>query len=91
MTNREAVIQNSAGIHVRPSGIILAEADKYKGEIRINANSVETNLKSVIGLLSMGLAQGDNVAISVSGPDEVSMCDKLVDLFEYQYDFPSNE
>ena len=88
MANRKATIQNSAGIHVRPSGVILSKTGDYKGTIRIQGNGSEIDLKGVIGLLSMGLSKGDNISITVSGPDEEKMCNTLVDLFEYNFDFP---
>ena len=88
MVNRTAVIQNSAGIHVRPSGVIVSKVTDYKGAICIKGNNAETDLKGVIGLLTMGLLKGDSISITISGQDEEEMGNKIVNLFEDNYDFP---
>ena len=40
-----------------------------------------------MGLLLMALEQGTQVKIGVSGPDEDIVCQKLVGLFETEFDF----
>ncbi len=88
MVTKRAVIQNDAGIHVRPSGVIMQEASGYAGTIVLRTKSAEAPLESVIGLIALGLAPGDWVDVTVSGPDEERTCDALVELFERRYDFP---
>ncbi len=45
-------------------------------------------MKSVVGLIALGLLQGDEVEVKVSGPDEGSVCSRLIELLEMQYDYP---
>ncbi len=47
-----------------------------------------TDLRSVIGLIGLGLTQGLEVTIHVDGPDETAMADSLYELFERRFDFP---
>ncbi len=88
MVTRTAVIRNSAGIHVRPSGIIIAEAGKHNGAIRVSAKGMETDLTDHMGLLALGLCKGDSVDIFVNGNNEEEVCRCLVDLFQREFDFP---
>ena len=88
MINKSAKIKNELGIHVRPSGLIISETMGYKGTIVLKAKTMEMELNSIMDLLALGLEKGDELEISVSGPDEEEFCRKLVDLFQTDFDFP---
>ena len=88
MVQTEATVQNFAGIHVRPSGVIIQTVKGYGGTISVAAKGLTTDLTNVMGLIAMGLCQGDTVNISVDGPDEESMLAEIVELFTRNFDFP---
>ena len=88
MVHTEAVVQNEAGIHCRPSAILVKEGCAYEGDILVTANSGTCTLKSALELIMLGLEKGAAVKIQVSGPDEEAMAKKLVELFETHFDFP---
>ena len=46
-----------------------------------------TELNSILDLLSLGLQLGDEVEISVTGPQEVEACGKIAELFATEFDF----
>lgn len=83
-----AEIQNFAGIHVRPSGVIIKEAEKYSGKITVKAKDMSIDLNNIMGLIALGLAKGDTVEIEVTGPDEDVYVETLKNLFEQNFDFP---
>jgi len=91
MTERSAIIRNEAGIHCRPSAVILKEVKQYAGEVVVCSEFGETRLDSVMSLLSLGLDEGREIRIRVSGPDEEKVADRMVELFEYNFDFPPRE
>ena len=84
-------MQNDAGIHVRPSGVIIGEVKDYPGTITVEANDFSVQLNNVMGLLSLGLVKGDQVRLKVEGPEEQLFIEKLVRLFEKRYDFPQKK
>ncbi len=88
MIELPAIVRNAAGIHCRPSAEIIKEVMGYPGNVRIASQSRESDLRSVMSLLALGLQQGTNILIRVTGPDEEAMCRKLVTLFETHFDFP---
>jgi phosphocarrier protein HPr len=91
MVKRDAVINNNAGIHVRPSGVIMKEVSSFKGTVTIQRGGSSTELNNIMALLSLGLLHGDNITIQVEGPEEEEEADRLVELFEYNFDFPGRE
>ena len=88
MVSKQATIRNGAGIHVRPSGVVCSAVHDYDGSIRISGRGMDTDLNGVMGLIAMGLRQGDVVTVEVDGPSEDEICSNLVDLLERVYDFP---
>ncbi|MDP6526373.1 MAG: HPr family phosphocarrier protein [Kiritimatiellia bacterium] len=91
MIKMTANINNHAGIHCRPSAVIVKAMLEYEGLITVSNELGEANLKSVMGLMTLALRQGNNISISVDGPNEKEICEKLVELFETHFDFPPRE
>ena len=88
MVESKAIIQNEAGIHCRPSAILVKEGTAYDGEILVQAASGSCNLTSALDLIMLGLEKGTEISIQVSGPNEEEEARKLVELFETHFDFP---
>lgn len=89
MFSVEAIIRNEHGIHCRPSALIVKEAMAYDGTITVASATGSCDLKSIIGLISLGLAPRDAVTITVTGPDEMAYAGKLKEMFERHFDFPA--
>ena len=87
MFRTEAVIKNEAGIHCRPSAIIISERAKYEGEVTVYSESGDTKLTSALELIMLGLQKGSKIQIEVNGPNEDSFAIQLVELFEKEFDF----
>lgn len=90
MKERIVTIRNKAGIHCRPSSIILSTIQqKYPlHTFVIEKDGEETELNSILNLISMGLICTDKAVLSVSGQDEDKAIAEIGDLFEYEFDFP---
>ncbi|MFP4490708.1 MAG: HPr family phosphocarrier protein [Spirochaetaceae bacterium] len=88
MVKKTAVIQNNAGIHVRPSGVIMDFVSDYDGKVTVGTENAKVELNNIMSLLSLGLVKNDTVTIQVEGPDEENTAQALVELFERHFDFP---
>jgi phosphotransferase system HPr (HPr) family protein len=87
-----AVVRNEAGIHCRPSAHIVKQAASYPGKITVTGPmGGSSDLRSMLSLMMLALTCGTRVHIEVEGPDEESQLAALVDLFEFHYDFPTEE
>lgn len=83
-----ATIRNANGIHCRPSAAIIKSVAGYPGEISIHNDRGQSDLRSVIALMTLALLPGDRIAVRVTGPNEEEVCRQLVALFETRFDFP---
>jgi phosphotransferase system HPr (HPr) family protein len=88
MIERSATIHNAAGIHCRPSAVIVKAMQGYTGRVEILHEGHECSPLSVMGLIGLALEQGAEIKVRVDGEDEEAKCEQLVELFQTEFDFP---
>ncbi|MBS4538720.1 HPr family phosphocarrier protein [Clostridium sp. D2Q-11] len=82
MRNLEVELKNETGLHARPASLFIRESSKYTSDIVVIKDDTEYNGKSIMGILSMGATQGDNLTIRIEGDDENEAYEGLKNLFE---------
>ncbi len=82
MKETRTLIQNETGLHARPASILIHEAQKLQSKITIKKGEKEVNLKSMVCLLSLGVANGDEVLIRAEGVDEDEALDKVIEVIK---------
>lgn len=70
MEKREFHIIAETGIHARPATLLVQAASKFGSDINLEYNGKSVNLKSIMGVMSLGVGQGADVTISAEGDDE---------------------
>ena len=80
---REVVIVNKRGLHARASAkFVTAVAAMEACEVRVAKDGHSAAGGSILGLMMLGAAKGDTVALSVSGADAEQRLAELVELVE---------
>ena len=77
MISREVTITNSIGLHARPATFFIQKANAYKASIWVEKDDRRVNAKSLLGVLSLGIAQGMTVTLLADGQDEEEALDGL--------------
>lgn len=80
MVKQELVLNNSVGLHARPATFFIQKANEYKSSIWVEKKDRRVNAKSLLGVLSLGVAPGDTVLLSADGEDEDAAVAGLLDL-----------
>lgn len=75
-------IKNASGLHARPAGMFVKKAAEFKSTVEVIAKGKTVNAKSIMGIMSLGLAKGDELTISAKGEDEEAAVNTLVELIE---------
>ena len=88
MLKRELTVRNKAGIHTRPSSMIVRTAAKYQSEVWLSKDGYEINAKSIIRVMTLAAEQGATLTLSVDGPDEAEAADAMEQLFEEGFGEP---
>ncbi len=82
MKTREIVITNASGLHARPATFFIQKANCYKSSILVEKDDRKVNAKSLLGVLSLGIAKGMTVTIIAEGQDEEAAIDGLASLVD---------
>lgn len=70
MKTVEYTIKDELGIHARPAGMLVKEASQFKSSVKIAGPKKEVDAKRIMGVMSMGVKQGDQVKLTIEGEDE---------------------
>lgn len=63
-------IKNPTGIHARPAGTIVKAANAFGCKVELEANGTRISAKGMVGILKLGLKQGDQVTVIAEGDGE---------------------
>lgn len=75
-------LKNGSGLHARPASLFVAEASKFAADVFIEVNGKRVNAKSILGLLTLGVPQGQSMTIITDGSDEEKALNTLTKLVE---------
>lgn len=78
-------ILNEEGMHARPAGAFVKVANEFKSSVEIKANGMTKNGKSIMGLMSLGLAKDAEITVITKGEDETEAMKKLGTLIENRF------
>lgn len=70
MTKKAITIQIPTGLEARPVAVFVQVASQYESEIYVESEEKRVNAKSIMGMMSLSLAAGEEVLVSASGDDE---------------------
>lgn len=80
MKTRDVVITNASGLHARPATFFIQKANSYKCTILVEKDDRKVNAKSLLGVLSLGIAKGMTIKLIADGQDEEVALSGLVSL-----------
>lgn len=60
------VITDRVGIHARPAGMLVKEAQQYRSEILVSKGEKEADAKNLMQIMSLGAKCGDEISVTVS-------------------------
>ncbi len=77
MIEKNYTITNDAGLHARPSTVLVSSVSKFKSEILLEYKERKVNLKSIMGVMSLGIPKGASVKVIVDGEDELQAIENI--------------
>ena len=80
MIQRDVTITNNIGLHARPATFFIQKANSFRSSIWIEKDDRKVNAKSLLGVLSMGIAKGMTIKLVADGQDENTAIEALVEL-----------
>ncbi len=80
MVSKEVVVNNGTGLHARPATLLVKKASSFKSDVSIEFNGKKANVKSLIGVLSLGVTKGATITVLASGDDEALAVEEIAGL-----------
>ncbi|CRZ35178.1 catabolite repression HPr-like protein [Herbinix hemicellulosilytica] len=77
MVKREIVINIPNGLEARPVAMLVQVASQYESSIYVESDDKKVNAKSIMGMMSLGLASGETITVTADGPDEEKAIDNI--------------
>ena len=82
MIQREVTITNNSGLHARPATFFIQKANTYRSGVWVVKDARKVSAKSLLGVLSIGIAKGMTITLIADGEDENAAINGLVELIE---------
>jgi phosphocarrier protein len=86
MTEKTVKVLNRAGIHARPSALLVQTIKDFKSSVYIERGTDRINAKSILGVITLAATFGTELKIIAEGEDEQEAVDALIRLFETKFE-----
>ncbi|WP_156288534.1 phosphocarrier protein HPr [Oceanobacillus salinisoli] len=75
-------ITAETGVHARPATLLVNKAGQFESEINVNYKGKSVNLKSIMGVMSLGIPNGAEIEVTAEGNDEDAAIEALAEVIK---------
>jgi len=80
MKQQTVAVNSGMGLHARPAAMLIKEASRFNSRITLVKGDREVDAKSMLGILTLAVKQGESVTLTASGEDENEAIQSLINL-----------
>ncbi|WP_203245845.1 phosphocarrier protein HPr [Sporosarcina beigongshangi] len=77
MVEKQFTVTDKAGIHARPAAMLVSVANKFVSDVNLDFGGKNVNLKSILGVMSLGIGHGETFKLNANGADEQDAINEL--------------
>jgi catabolite repression HPr-like protein len=77
MISKDITIAIKEGLQARPVAVFVQVASKYDSNIYVQVGTKRVNAKSIMGMMTLGLAAGEDVTVVAEGEDEAKAIENI--------------
>ncbi|PAB58144.1 HPr family phosphocarrier protein [Anaeromicrobium sediminis] len=70
MIQKDFQIESKLGLHARPAALFVQLTNKFSSDIIVGKENKIINGKSIMGIMALGVSNGETITVKVSGVDE---------------------
>lgn len=70
MIQKSMKVQLDNGLEARPVAVFVQVASQYESNIYVEVDDKKVNAKSIMGMMSLGLDNGETLTVVADGSDE---------------------
>ncbi|CQR46502.1 Phosphocarrier protein HPr [Paraliobacillus sp. PM-2] len=75
-------ITDSTGVHARPATVLVNKAGSFSSDVNVEYNGKSVNLKSIMGVMSLGIPKDAEIKIIAEGSDEQEAIDAIYEVIK---------
>ena len=85
VASRELPIINRKGLHARATAKFVHCVEAHDAEVRVTRGGETVGGLSIMGILTLGAAQGTTIVVSATGPDAAKVMEALTALLANRF------
>ncbi|RPH95605.1 HPr family phosphocarrier protein [candidate division KSB1 bacterium] len=85
MIQKDFILMNKLGLHIRPAAQFTKIASKYKADVFLVRDGMRVNAKSIMGVMMLAAGQGTRLTMECIGEDEDQLCAELQTLIDNKF------
>ena len=70
MIQKSMKVQLDNGLEARPVAVFVQVASQYESSVYVEVDGKKVNAKSIMGMMSLGLDNGETLTVVADGADE---------------------
>jgi phosphocarrier protein HPr len=82
MAEKQFTVIADTGIHARPATLLVQTASRFDADINLEYKGKIVNLKSIMGVMSLGIGKGADIKITAEGGDADAALNSLEELMK---------
>lgn len=77
MVKKTVTVRREAGLEARPIAVLVQKASQFSSKVYIEVGTKSINAKSIMGMMSLSVGNGDQVVVVADGTDEAEAAKEL--------------
>ncbi len=73
----EQKVKIASGLETRAAALFVQTASKFTSNIKVKVDTKIVNAKSIMGMISLGILEGQDIVIMADGDDEMNVVGEL--------------
>lgn len=82
MIEKTAEVKIKPGLQARQAALFVQEANRFASDVYVQRDTRQVNAKSIMGVMSLAIAQGSTVTLITDGADEEQAAEVLAAFIE---------
>lgn len=77
MVRKMVTVKCESGLEARPIAMLVQKASQFSSQVHIEVGTKCINAKSIMGMMSLSVGNGDEVVVVTDGTDEVAAANEI--------------
>lgn len=77
MVKKTVTVQLESGLEARPIAVLVQKASQFSSKVHIEVGTKSINAKSIMGMMSLSVSNGEQLVIVTDGEDEVAAAEEI--------------